>query len=232
MPTHWLHLEEMFSDPWILPIYAALNKKGLLANFGDQNKELGASLTMNLNILPVLVNRTNQDIAILLNSCEDHSTEHIFTPGHEGYALPIDRNIKYSVLSDINSLLFEIKSCSELVTSFFVKVYGAIGKNIGMDDAGPIIRNIIVESKQDPSWFITLCNHRNFFIHEGSPYLAIDISKGKGKYEVIVLRKNIIDLSANEDWFPLSVINKITDGFCSSNPLIQRHLIKEINSAS
>ncbi len=63
MITSWLHLDERKSDPWILPIYGSLNKKGLLEGFGDKNRELGLALTTKLNTLPRVLSVAQQGVS-------------------------------------------------------------------------------------------------------------------------------------------------------------------------
>lgn len=232
MITSWLHLDERKSDSWILPIYGSLNKKGLLEGFGDKNKELGLALTIKLSTLPRVVSRVNDDIRAMFEQCENHEEKNIFSQDKHGVAFSVNDDLKYQIIADIELLLFEIKSSSELMTNFMMEIYKAVGIEIKDNDVGKVIKNIIEESGLDPMWFVSLSDHRNFFIHEGAPYLAIDVSNGKGNYDLIIMRENIVDLTSNDDWFSLSTINKIVSGFLDSSQALQKDMVATIEAKS
>lgn len=232
MIESWLHLDERGSDPWILPIYGSLNNKGLLENFSDENKELGLAVTIKLNTLPRVVRRVNSDIQALFAKCEGHKDEHVFRKTKEGFAYSVDNDLKYQIIADIELLLFEIKSSSELMTNFMLEIYKAVGIKKDADDMGKIIKKIIDDSGLDSMWFVSLAGNRNFFIHEGAPYLAVDTSNGKGNYDLVVMKENIVDLTSNDNWFSLSTLNKIVNGFIKSNQVLQQHMVAIIDAKS
>ena len=232
MITSWLHLDERGSDPWILPIYGSLNKKGLLEGFSDESKELGLALTIKLNTLPRVVSRVNNDIQALFVKCEGHEDKHVFTKGNDGFAFSVDNDLKYQIIADIELLLFEIKSSSELMTNFMLEIYKTVGKEMDAMEMGKIIKKIVDDSGLDSMWFVSLAGHRNFFIHEGAPYLAIDTSNGKGNYDLVVMRENIVDLTSNDNWFSLSTLNEIVSGFLESSQALQQNMVVTIDAVS
>jgi hypothetical protein len=122
MITKWLHLTELGGDPWALPIWAAVNeavKSGKVPALSDQVYRLGLHLSIRLNILPRVVQKVNSGTSLLLEATKAHGPEYVFTESEEGYAYPVDHDLKYSLLADIDALLFELNSACELMTRLF-----------------------------------------------------------------------------------------------------------------
>ena len=189
MVDRWLHIEELSGDPWVLPIWAAVNdavQNGKLKALPDAFYERGVHISTRLNILPRIVMRVNVGVTELNSTVKRHSEDHVFTKTKMGCAFPINNDLKFNILCDIDSLIFEINSACELITKFFESLYFHAGKPIEEKNVGLKIKLIIENAKQNPSWFSNLVGHRNFFIHEATPYIAIDISNGPGSYEVII----------------------------------------------
>lgn len=188
MIDKWLHIEELSGDPWVLPIWTSVNnalQKGKTTQLPSDVYELGVYISTRLNILPRIVNRINAEVIELFKLAERHEESHVFTKMTEGYALRIDNDLKYRILCDIDSLLFEINSVCELMSKLFESLYSHAGKTLEKKKVGLKIKSIIENAKQNPSWFVNLTEHRNFFIHEAAPYIAIDISNGSGNYELL-----------------------------------------------
>lgn len=228
MVSKWLHLEYLTGDPWILPIYSAINDaivQGKTKALSTTTKELGLSLSIRLDMLPYVVKRINEEVQLLYQECQPHSTEHVFSSERQGCAFRINNVLKYRVLADVDSLLFEINSCCELMRKFFMALYNHAGKTLIDKEIGPLIRDIIKKAGQDPSWFTKLITHRNFLIHEGAPYIAIDITNEPNGYDIIVMKENIINFTDESKFFSLLQLNEIVQGFLRSKSIIQADLI-------
>jgi hypothetical protein len=180
---------------------------------------------LRLNILPRIVTRINADVKELYSVTEKHEKRHVFTKDKDGYSLRIDNDLKYNVISDVDSLLFEIHSVCELMTTLFQSLYSHAGKVLDEDKVGLKIKSIIENAGQDASWFSDLASHRNFFIHEGAPYIAIDISRGFGNYELLIMKENIKTFENKDKFITISELNDIVQGFIDSKPVIQNDLI-------
>ena len=60
MITKWLHLNEMGGDPWVLPIWGAVNeaiKAKKVPTISKDLSELGLHVSIRLNVLPRVVRR-------------------------------------------------------------------------------------------------------------------------------------------------------------------------------
>src|SRR5437762_7272065 len=85
----------------------------------SRTSELGVHISARLNVLPRIVDRINSEVAALFEAVKHHGPEHVYTDTAEGRAFPVDNNLKYQLIADIDSLLFEINSCAELMGKLF-----------------------------------------------------------------------------------------------------------------
>jgi hypothetical protein len=230
MPNKWIHINTDVGDPWILPIWNAVNdaersgKASLIPK--EVKSQLGLSKSTRLDMLPRIVHRINEEVNDVYIATKAHKEEHIFTQHKEGYVFDIDEKLKFNLLVDIDSLLFELNSVCELMASLFLELYTHIGKNIKKQRVGIIIKKIIEGAGESSDWFIELDKQRNFFMHEGAPYFAVDISEGHGKYDLLIMRENIKFFNDQSKFIKLSDINSIVKGFVIAKPIIQKHLIE------
>ncbi len=131
MIKKWLHIEELYGDPWVLPIWSSVNDAvqiGKITHMPFEVCELGVYISTRLNILPQIVKRINVEVIELFKLAKSHEESHVFTTTSEGYALRIDNDLKYRIICDLYSLLFEINSVCELMSKFFESIYSHAGK--------------------------------------------------------------------------------------------------------
>jgi hypothetical protein len=230
VPKNWIHINMEVRDPWILPIWSAVGDAESSGKSKPISKEvksqLGLSISTRLDMLPYIVHRINTEVTEVYNVTKSHTSEHIFTPQKEGYAFDIEENLKFNLLIDIDSLLFELNSVCELMTNLFFVLYTHSGKTIEKGKVGLIIKKLIEDSGKSSRWFIDLDEHRNVFMHEAAPYFAIDISNGDGKFDLLIMEENIKLFDDPLKYIKLSEINSIVKGFSFSKQLIQEHLVK------
>jgi len=230
MPEKWVHINTKVGDPWILPIWSAVNeaekslKSKPIAN--EVKSQLGLSISTRLDMLPHIISRINEAVTTVYKATEAHNSEQVFTAQREGYVFDLEKKLTFNLFVDIDSLLFELNSVCELIKNLFFVLYTHSGKAIKKTKVGLIIKKLIEDNGIPSDWFLDLDNHRNFFMHEGAPYFAVDVSRGHGKYDLLIMKENIKTFDDHSKYFTLSEINSIVQGFLSSKPLIQRHLIE------
>lgn len=217
------------TDPWVLPIWNAIHRavqERRTADPGDAASQLALHLSTRLAMLPRIFGRINQECNDLYASIAARPPHHECTATHDGYAFPLDDELKHDLLLDIDSLLFEVNSCCELITTFFTLLHQHRGQPILKDQVGKKICRILLNAKQDPTWFVQLDKHRNFFMHEGAPYIAVDLSNDvDGRYDLLIMKENIKDFSNSDKFIRLSELSTIVSGFELSKPLIQQYLV-------
>ena len=230
MPNKWVHINTDVGDPWILRVWSAVNdaeRSGKAFPIPKEVKsQLGLSISTRLDMLPRIVRRINDEVNKVYKATKAHKKEHIFTEQKEGYAFDIEENLKFNLLTDIDSLLFELNSVCELMKSLFFVLYTHIGIAIKKEEVGLIIKKVIDGAGKTSDWFKELDNQRNFFMHEGAPYFAVDISAGPGKYDLLIMKENIKFFDDHSKFIKLSEINSIVEGFSITKPIIQKHLIE------
>jgi hypothetical protein len=230
MPQKWIHINYEGGDFWILPIWVAVNHAESSGKASPISKEvksqLGLSISTRLDMLPRIVNRINSEVYQVFEAMKTHKKEHIFTEQREGYVFDIEENLKFNLLIDIDSLLFELNSLCELMSSLFFELYTHTGKNIKKEEVGLQIKKVIEAAGKSSKWFKDLDSHRNFFIHEAAPYIAVDISGGPDKYDLLIMKENIKFFNDHSKFIKLSEINSIYEGFLIAKPIIQKHLIE------
>ena len=120
MVSKWLHIDEKLGDPWVGPIYSALNtavQEGRANKLPQQTIELGLALSTRLNVLPRVIRRLNTEVGTLYQECKSHGPEYVFQTKKDGYAFPVTEDLPYYILIDIDSLIFELNSCCELISA-------------------------------------------------------------------------------------------------------------------
>jgi hypothetical protein len=123
MVHRWLHLNELGGDPWVLPIWAAVHQAAHAGNnvapVGQDLGALGLNISTRLNFLPRIVQRINTAVAKLYREIVKRGPEHEYTPDAAAIAFDVDNDLKYELLVDLDSLLFELNSVCELMSSLF-----------------------------------------------------------------------------------------------------------------
>lgn len=230
MPLKWIHINTEVCDPWILPIWGALNDAEMSGKAKPIAKEikskLGLSISTRLDMLPRIIHRINTGVNQVYEETKKHKKEHVSSLNIEGYSFNVDESLKFNLLIDIDSLLFELNSICELMRNLFFTLYTSAGMDIAKKDAGLQIKKIIEISGNSPDWFVQLDNHRNFFLHNAAPYFAVDVSEGQGKYDLLIMKENIKCFNHHEQYIALSEIAAIVEGFSNAKPIIQKHLIE------
>lgn len=231
MVDQWIHLTMLPGDPWVLQIWNAVHQSEKGDAITDELRELALSISKRLNILPRIRKSLDERKADICCQVKDHGDEHVFSEGSEGYVFTVDNDLLYRTLADIDSLLFELNSLCELMTKFFEKLHELAGRELPEADAGRSIKKILEDSGNDGSWFVQLNNHRNLFIHNSAPYIAVDISNNYPDYDLLIMKEQVEEFSDPSKFITLSQLNEIVNGFEQAKDLLQRHLINLFNDS-
>jgi hypothetical protein len=227
MVEKWIHLSELGGDQWVLPIWASVHgaiRKGKVKEISTELSEQGVYISTRLNFLPRIASRIKSEVMALVEAIKTHKPKHEFSENCEGVAFAIDNDLKYQLLIDIDSLLFELNSLCELMGQFFERLHALAGTSIPKKNPGLSIKSVLDKANQDSSWFVALDNHRNFFLHNGAPYVAVDISPSLNGFDVLITKENIKSFGDESKFLRWSDIDKIVKGFSASKPVIQTYL--------
>jgi hypothetical protein len=128
------------------------------------------------------------------------------------------------MILDIDSFLFEINSCLELITKLIKKIYSLLCQKV--EDINEELIQLLIKKGQDIEWYQLLDSGRNFFIHNGTPFFAIDYTNHSiGQYDILIMKENIKSFELKKKYYRLSDFNKIIIGFYQSKNIIAEHLI-------
>ena len=228
MISKWLHLNELGGDPWVLPIWHSINearKTKKIAAITKEMSELGVHISTRLNILPRIINRLNKETAALYQSAKSHKAENVFTNSESGAALSVNDDLKYQIIADIDSFLFELNSCVEQMQNFFQLLHEHAGSTIRNKDLSDAVMVTWKECGVNEAWFSLLDRGRNYFSHQGTPYLAIDISDGQ-QWDLLVMKENISKFDDAKQFIRYSDFQNVYQGFLKARECLQAHLIK------
>lgn len=226
MITKWLHVTDSDENPWVLPIYSAVNhavKKGACKEPVGIIFEIGIYITTRLNMLPIIIKRINTNWQLMYEETKKYDNKYTYQNGKEGYAIPINRELINSLLIDIDSFLFEVNSCCELIKIFYGEIYKLLGKELSTNDLGRGLFQILTQSGHNANWFSLLDKERNFFIHQATPYIAIDISTDNP--DLLIMKENLKRFNDPEKFTRLSELDMVVKGFSQAIMILQEHLI-------
>lgn len=211
----WMHVDERGGDPWVLPIWASIQK----ADFKVEKdlSELGLHISTRLNFLPRISVRISSGARELEKAIDSHGPEFEFTDQKSGYAFKINNDLKYRILVDFDSFLFELNSLCDMMKDFFERLHVLADVPMPNKNAGPSIAGLL----EDPSWFRRLDNNRNTFIHNAVPYFAVQLEPG---FDLLFMSENLKSFGDKSKFLRLSELAEIADGFAQSKEPIQAYL--------
>src|SRR3989344_2406785 len=215
----WLHLDERCGDPWVLPIFGAAHEATRAGKCKPLGKEIcvtGEHISLKLNVIPRVIQRINDESQRLYEAAKQHSPEHVFTKDKEGYAFPVDNNLKYFLIADIEAFLFEANACWELMKCFVGQMYAHVGHLLKTrDEIKQVINGAHERRHKDVSWISLLDRERNFVTHDGAGYLAIDVSD-PARWELLIMKGNFVRFDNRKKFFTQSDLQIISRGFTTT----------------
>jgi hypothetical protein len=226
--TKWLHVDYIAKDRWVLPIWSAVNRAaegGRVGPLPDELGQLGLHVSTRLGMIETLIQRINTCARRLEELIALREPHHEFTAPDNGCAFSLPSDFKYAFLVDLDALLFEVNSCCELMGRLFESVYVHAGRSLPLTPVGRTIRQVLEAAGQDAQWFARLDDHRNFFLHEGAPYFAVDLSRADtGHYDLLIMKRNLRSFEDTGQFVRYSELRQIVGGFQNSKLPVQQHL--------
>jgi hypothetical protein len=231
MVEKWLHLNFFVGHPWGFLLVGAINnavKAGRVPKPSNEQGQMPLYIATRLDMLPRIARRIGEERKLLYEAIRKHGPQHIVTPGYarQRLAFTVDEDLKFNLMIDIDSMLFEVHSCCEITTRLVGLVYQHVGKNIPEKDWGKTVYRILSRAGIDTQWYKDLSDNRNFFIHLGTLYIAVDLTREEeGVYDVLVMKENIHTFTDSSKFIRLSDIERIVHGFLPAMPAIENHLV-------
>jgi hypothetical protein len=234
MIEKWLHLNFTAGSTWGYALVAAIKRavdEGRVSQPDREQRQMPLYIATRIDMLRRVTDRINQEYTDLCSEVKKHTSSHVFTLTQTAHAFDVDEDLKFHLLVDIDSLMFEAYACCDITTKCVELVYNHIGKHILRKDRGKIIRNILVQSGMSIQWFVDLDNNRNFFSHNGTPYIAVDISKEEEDiYDLLIMKENLYEFTDEKKFIKLADLNRIIRGLIPAMSVIEKHLVSLYDS--
>lgn len=229
----WLHLSELGSDPWVLPIYTAWNKavaEDRVAPRTDAVTEVGLHITTRLNLIHHVMRRLERDFSTLVKEVDKHVTkEHQYTPDHEGIALSVNDHMKYLTIADFHSIISEVDACIDRMKVFMETLHDHVAQHITDKQRVEMINSWMKARGIDPTWFNRLASARNFIAHVGAFYLALDTSEAD--LDLLLVNGNTKHFDDPSTYVRVSSVMDIINGFVECGDAMQTHLVALFETA-
>lgn len=230
MIKEWIHIECIFINNWVLPIHNEINEALKIQKIETPSEvfyETAMSISIRIDMIIRLFKRMTEHLQKLNDIVIKHTDEHVNTIDHDAYVLYVDEDLKLDLLIDIDAFLFEINSCCELLSRYITELYKTKGQSLDHGQAGKLQARILKKAGIDASWFTQLDMSRNFFIHNGAPYIAIDITN-KPSYNLLIMKENLKSFEDPSKFLTLTTLVNIREGFLKSLPELRKYLIEFI----
>lgn len=226
MITQVLHLEQLGSDPWVLPIYGKALQTQTSHGRGPLPPavlQLGQSISMRLTLLPSLGFRVNGEISTLLSDIKNiQRPQHVYTARTSGVTLRVSDKLKYLLIADLHGFLHELDACADAMRSFLHAIHDYVGQPLTDAARKALIDGWMQVRGGNPKWVQRLASARNFVAHDRPIYPAVDISATPWD---LLLLKDFIVIPAPAQCFRISELATIVDSFNICKAEMQAHLL-------
>jgi len=233
MIKRWRHIGEIGGDPWVLPIWPSIHKVipgNKIQKSQKRLSNLALYISTKLDMMPWIIKRINKQCKELWDIIEKRDKEDDYWNEHQGRDLLLDDELKYNLIIDLESLIFELESCLELMRQFLLQIYEISNSKIRRKQINNEFKNIILQDDINATWYDDLEKHRNFFIHQGAPYIAIDLTNEGEYYDLIIMKENLKKFDNRKKFLLLSDLHRIVYGFIKARGALQQHIIKHLGN--
>ncbi len=110
------------------------------------------------------------------------------------------------------------------MSKFLQLLYAQAGIPIPDNKLTDMLRQILSKSNVSGDWFTILDRNRNFVTHNGTPYIAIDVSNQE-TWDLLIMKENLVKFDDTKKFFTLSELGAVAEGFSNARVALQKHLI-------
>lgn len=190
---------------------------------GKPRKDLGEialAIDVKLKLLAIVINRMNKNILKLYEQIRERDKS------KDKYAMPVPDEITYTLITDIDSFLFEMSSCLELLDNYAKKV---LRKVCGKKIPKKFYIDSVLQEHGKGKWPELLQKTRNHFVHQAAPWIAVCVDK-EPSYDLLIMKQNLHDFNDTDQFLRLTDLNKISKKFTKTIDLVAKHLEQEVKS--
>ena len=146
---------------------------------------------------------------------------HIFRPSKPAIALTMSMTPAYDFILGVHSALFETHAAAELMRNFL----GRARKHVGLPKSPSLkqeFKDAIAQGGGDPTWCDGLEDVRGFFSHEGTAFIAIDVSHAAR--DLLLMKKNLHEFDDENAYLRYSELRSLAEGFRRSKAITQSYI--------
>ena len=232
-PPEYLHVAYLpQSGGWVLPIIREVQNarsaplRTLASSWGESDlSELGLAVTTKLAILPYVIQSVDNQIAKLGEEAAAVGTLQEHIDRGAGF-MPRDRDLPYKLLGSLDAFIYECRSTYEIVGKFLRRFSEAFLANPLTEQQ---VASVLRDAGIDDRWIPDLADQRKLFFHNTAPWLALAITgRSPFRAELLVLRRNVKDLTDTEHVIPFERLRAIYAGLDPSLARLQEWAILKI----
>lgn len=196
--------------------------------------EIAGAVAARMRALEIVTRRLDDHLTTFGKELEQARPE-VIRCIEEGAAYTAkNRDLAYELLVDIDALLFECRSAYELTSRFAGEFLSGmldvdVPRNRHNVPPPGWLEDQISRHGGPTSWIEELRTNRNEFTHATAPWPAIEItSVSPFQAELVLLKKNVVDLSDSGTYLHIDGCRRIYSEFLSVLPIFETWLIDEI----
>ncbi len=193
------------------------NNYRLSKEFRNELGSIMLAISYRLDFLPLIRKRIHQERELLY----DHVAHR--NRAKDRYAFDIPENIKHGIIIDVDSFIFELRSCCELIEKLLKKILRHFKKY----NEKQFMKELTAKKWFGSKWYEELKELRIAIFHHTAPYIAIDTTH-EPKYDLFFSKKKICDYDKSNNFFPLSGILKIYNAFFKKIFPLQNYIVGKI----
>lgn len=219
----FLHITYLSRNTWGYPLQNAINaavSRGNAALLTDQLKheigDLVIAVSVRLDYLPSIIDRINGSVKLLYEEVKQRDK------AADRYAYEPKSDVKFPLLVDINSFLFEIYSGLEVVETLGKKVLRRVLRRRVVENC--LVEAVLAAQNAPMEWLKKLEEWRHHFTHSGTPWIAVCLDQ-EPAYDLLVMKSNVHDFTDAETFFRLSELNEVLRGFMEALRLVQQRIV-------
>jgi len=194
------------------------NNYRLPKEFRNELGSIMLAISYRLDFLPLIRKRIHQERGLLYDYVANRKR------AKDRYAFHIPENIKHGIIIDVDSFIFELRSCCELIEKLLKKILRHFKKY----NEKRFMKELTAKKWFGSKWYKELKELRIAIFHHTAPYIDIDITD-ELNYDLLFCKENIHDYDKSSNFFRLSQIFKIYDAFGKNIFPVQKYIVNKIN---
>ncbi len=208
----YFHIDYKVRTDWFAPILQRFKNAGT-APRSDWPSEYAYGVATKFEIVGSLRASLNSAIAELdqdLTQKQKIVDKCTAERGRVARAYPLSPELAFKIVAALECFVTEALATWDIALAFAVKLCRRTSKH-RLDRKA--IENKLKANGVNLSWLDMREKLRNFHLHEGSIWIAAQVTSEKPRrYELVVLRRNTLDLSDRGDWIAWSELEGLYHG--------------------